>query len=74
MKYLDKKIKINANGESYESGYIVELSKEEVQNLIKSLEFSQEYHDNWKEEKELAEKLSQLSYLASNGFTNYEID
>lgn len=73
MKYLDKKIKINANGESYESGYIVELSKEEVQNLIKSLEFSQEYHDNWKEEQELAEKLSQLSYLASNGFTNYEV-
>ena len=73
MKFLNKKIEINADGESYQRGYIVELTKLEVALLKKSLELAAETEDFCQEYRDLAKKLEQLDYLAAKGFTNYEL-
>ncbi len=78
MKYLQKKTAINEDGEAYQKGYILELTKLEIQHIILSLNLSQEMDDDinlfWKDHRSLANKFSQLSYLADKGLTNYEVD
>ena len=73
MKFLNKKIEINEDGEAYMRGYIVELTKLEVILLKKSLELAAETEDFCQEYRDLAKKLEQLDYLAAKGFTNYEL-
>ena len=76
MRYLDKIIKENADGNNYESGYRVEVSKSEVYYLIRALEIAS--HEEMSEpfsskNKELIQKLENIRICADKGLINEDL-
>lgn len=76
MKYLDKVIKVNEDGENYESGYRLELSNLQIEIILNALEIAEEIDGNsiWKEHQKLKEKFWEMKTLADKGLINREIN
>ncbi|WCC43755.1 hypothetical protein PJW08_00700 (plasmid) [Tenacibaculum finnmarkense] len=66
MKYLDKVIKVNADGDNYVEGVKLEIKWVELSMLEKALEMAIELDDNpiFDIHQELLEKLSKIKFYA----------
>jgi len=76
MKYCDKVISINADGENYESGLRVELTHLEISLIYKAIEEARELEELnpiYKTLGELLEKFDNLQNVSKKGLTNYEM-
>lgn len=70
MKYIDKVIKVNSDGENYEYGVRLELSDLELQILFNTLENAIDLEDNplYNQQKGLLNKFMQLYQVKHNGY------
>jgi len=75
MKYINKIIDINADGENFEKAYHIEIEKTELSILLKALEIASETDVNhlYKEHEQLFEKLESIPYYSDKGQFNIEL-
>lgn len=77
MKYLDRVITENADGENIEKGYRVELSDLDVLYIQSALTFADEMSskDNplWEEHSKLLEQIERLYEVAGKGLRSIDL-
>ena len=75
MKYINEIIDINADGESFEKAYHIEINKLELSMVLKALEVAIDSKETqlYKEYQKLLEKFKLISYYADKGQKNKEL-